>query len=111
MYYGYLNYKELTNEKKYVIFVDIGYSKTSFIFSEFTQNEFIVKKVENIPFLGGRDFNDRIFEKCLKQFEKENNKMKKEEEDSKFNCIMNEKQEKLNQLILENKKLKDEKEN
>ena len=74
MYYGYLNYKELTNEKKYVIFVDIGHSKTSFIFSEFTQNEFIVKKVENIPFLGGRDFNDRIFEKCLKQFEIENNK-------------------------------------
>ena len=40
----------------------------------------------------------------------EKNKMKKEEEDSKFNCIMNEKQEKLNQLILENKNLKDEKE-
>ena len=74
MYYGYLNYKELTNEKKYVIFVDIGHSKTSFILSEFTKKEFIVKEVENIPFLGGRDFNDRIFEKCLKQFEKENNK-------------------------------------
>ena len=74
MYYGYLNYKELTNEKKYVIFVDIGHSKTSFILSEFTKKEFIVKEVENIPFLGGRDFNDRIFERCLEYFEKENNK-------------------------------------
>ncbi len=73
MYYGYLNYKEFTNENKYVIFVDIGHSKTSFILSEFTKNEFIVKEVENIPFLGGRDFNDRIFEKCLNQFQIENN--------------------------------------
>jgi molecular chaperone DnaK (HSP70) len=73
MYYGYLNYKEFTNENKYVIFVDIGHSKTSFILSEFTKNEFIVKEVENIPFLGGRDFNDRIFEKCLNQYQIENN--------------------------------------
>ena len=73
MYYGYLNYKEFINENKYVIFVDIGHSKTSFILSEFTKNEFIVKEVENIPFLGGRDFNDRIFEKCLNQYQIENN--------------------------------------
>ena len=74
MYYGYFNYKELTNEKKYVIFIDIGHSKTSFILSEFTKKEFIVKKVKNIPFLGGRDFNNRIFEFCLKKFKEVNNR-------------------------------------
>ena len=74
MYYGYFNYKELNDHKKYIIFIDIGHSKTSFILSEFTKEEFIVKKVKNIPFLGGRDFNNRIFEFCLKKFKEVNNR-------------------------------------
>ena len=74
MYYGYVNYNELSKDKTYIIFIDIGHSKTSFILSEFTKEEFIVKNVENIPFLGGRDFNNRIFELCLKKFEEINNK-------------------------------------
>ena len=39
------------------------------------------------------------------------NKMKEEENTSKFNCIFNEKQEKLNELCRNNKNLKEEKEN
>ena len=39
------------------------------------------------------------------------NKMKEEENNSKFNCIFNEKQEKLNELCRNNKNLKEEKEN
>ena len=72
MHYGIINYKELNYDKKYVIFIDIGHSKTSFILSEFTKREFIVKYVVNNPFLGGRDFNNTIFKFCLEQFKKQN---------------------------------------
>ena len=72
MFYGLINYKELNYDKKYVIFIDIGHSKTSFILSEFTKKEFIVKYVVNNPFLGGRDFNNAIFKFCLEQFKKQN---------------------------------------
>ena len=72
MYYGYLNYNELTYENKYIIFIDIGHSKTSFILSEFSKTKFSVKHVENIPFLGGRDINNLLFELCLKKFEQQN---------------------------------------
>ena len=74
MYYGYLNYDELDYEKKYILFIDSGHSKTSFILSEFSKKEFAVKEVENIPFLGGRDFNKKIFEHCLKNYEEQNKK-------------------------------------
>ena len=72
MYYGYLNYIDLTDQKKYIIFIDIGHSKTSFILSRFTKNEFVVRYVENILFLGGRDFNNIIFNKCLEKFKEKN---------------------------------------
>ena len=72
MYYGYLYYKELTNEKIDILFIDVGHSKTSFIISEFTKENFTVKEVENIPFFGGRDLNNKIFEECKKEFEKQN---------------------------------------
>ena len=72
MYYGLVNYKELNYDKKYIIFIDIGHSKTSFILSEFTKKEFIVKNVVNIPFLGGRDFNKKIFDFCIMEFKKKN---------------------------------------
>ncbi len=56
----------------YILFIDIGHSKTSFIVSAFSLRKFSVKEVENIPFLGGRDLNNKIFEECIKVFEKEN---------------------------------------
>ena len=71
MYYGCLNYQQLTNENKYLIFIDSGHSKTSFILSEFSKKKFIVKEVENILFFGGRDFNKAIFNFCLEKFKKE----------------------------------------
>ena len=74
MYYGYLNYRELTNEIKSYIFIDIGHSKTSIFLSQFSRKKFSVKRVINIPFLGGRDINRRIFDLCLQEFEKQNNK-------------------------------------
>ncbi len=74
MYYGYFNYDELDYEKKYILFIDSGHSKTSFILSEFSKKEFAVKEVQNIPFLGGRDFNKKIFEHCLKIYKEQNQK-------------------------------------
>jgi molecular chaperone DnaK (HSP70) len=71
MYYGCLNYQQLTYENKYIIFIDSGHSKTSFILSEFSKKKFIVKEVENILFFGGRDFNKAIFNFCLEKFKKE----------------------------------------
>ena len=74
MYYGYLNYRELTNEIKSYIFIDIGHSKTSIFLSQFSRKKFSVKRVINIPFLGGRDINRRIFDLCLKEFKIQNGK-------------------------------------
>ena len=72
MYYGYLHYQELTDNNIYILFIDIGHSKTSFILSEFSKNQFSVKEVENIPFLGGRDLNQKIYEKCKEQYKTDN---------------------------------------
>ena len=71
MYYGYINYLNF-KETKYVIFIDVGHSKTSFILSKFSQEEFEVIKVENIIFFGGRNLNEIIYDECLKEFEKKN---------------------------------------
>ena len=71
MYYGYINYLNF-KETKYVIFIDVGHSKTSFILSKFNQEEFEVIKVENIIFFGGRNLNEIIYDECLKEFEKKN---------------------------------------
>ena len=72
MYYGISNYNYLNYDKKYIIFIDMGHSKTSFILSQFTKKEFIVKNVVNIPFLGGRDFNKKIFKFCLEEYKNQN---------------------------------------
>ena len=72
MYYGYLHYQELTDNNIYILFIDIGHSKTSFILSEFSKNQFSVKEVENNPFLGGRDLNQKIYEKCKEQYKTDN---------------------------------------
>ena len=74
--YGYTNYYNFCNEnvkEKYIIFIDAGYSKTSFILSKFTEDNFEVIDVDNIIFFGGRDFNYRIYKRCIEIIEKENN--------------------------------------
>ena len=79
--YGYTNYYEFFNEnenEKYVIFIDAGHSKTSFILSKFTKNYFEVIDVDNIIFFGGRDFNYKIYKRCLEIINKENNEIIKE---------------------------------
>ena len=82
MYYGYTKYRDLfvqeTNEvdptiEKNILFIDIGYSKTSFILSYFTYNKFEVKYVDYIPNIGGRNFDELIYNYCVDKFKQENN--------------------------------------
>ena len=80
--YGYMRYKDLfiinTNGKigidqninKYVIFIDSGHSKTSFILSKFNYSEFKVLNVMNLPFLGGRNFDYKILSYVVDNFDK-----------------------------------------
>ena len=73
--YGFSNYANFfyeNNDEKYVIFIDSGYSKTSFILSKFTESNFEVVDIDNIIFLGGRDFNNKIYKHLLENFQKEN---------------------------------------
>ena len=83
MYYGYTKYKDTFVEQKnkvdptiekYVLFIDSGYSKTSFILSKFKYNEFKVVYVDCLPNIGGRNFDNLIFDYCLKE-----NKINKED--------------------------------
>ena len=82
MYYGYTKYRDLfvqeTNEvdptiEKNILFIDIGYSKTSFILSYFKYNKFEVKYVDYIPNIGGRNFDELIYNYCVDKFKQENN--------------------------------------
>ena len=78
MYYGYSKYRDLfVQEKKivptiekYILFIDIGHSKTSFILSYFKYNIFEVKYVECIPNIGGRNFDELIYNYCINEFKK-----------------------------------------
>ena len=78
MYYGYSKYRDLfVQEKKIVptlekniLFIDIGHSKTSFILSYFKYNIFEVKYVECIPNIGGRNFDELIYNYCINEFKK-----------------------------------------
>ena len=86
LYFGYKRYSEyfisqnvLGNNKasvdptieKYVIFIDAGHSKTTFIFSKLVHNLFTVLSSMTIPFLGGRDFDNEIFKYCANVFLKQ----------------------------------------
>ena len=88
LYFGYKKYKEYflkqdslnknaaaidPNIIKYILFIDAGHSKTSFIFSRLNYNLFKVLDVIYIPFLGGRDFDEAIFKYCCEKFKNENN--------------------------------------
>ena len=85
LYYGYKNYHDYFVVKnisdsdptkkgvdptvvKYVIFIDAGYSKTSFIFSKLTHNVFTVLDSSTMPFFGGRNLDDAIFRMCVQKF-------------------------------------------
>jgi len=86
LYFGYKKYKEYFIRQnsenpnsaaidpsitKYILFIDAGHSKTSFIFSELKYNLFKVLDAYIIPFLGGRDFDDAIFKYCCEKFKNE----------------------------------------
>ncbi len=82
MYYGYTKYRDLfvqeKNEvdptiEKNILFIDIGYSKTSFILSYFKYNKFEVKYVKTYPEYGGRYFDNIIAEYCIEEFKNEKN--------------------------------------
>ena len=86
LYFGFKKYKEYFVKKnegnsatidptitKYILFVDAGHSKTSFVLSKLTSNLFTVLDTSTIPFLGGRDFDEAIYKYCCDKFNKENN--------------------------------------
>ena len=81
LYFGYKKYKEYFIKKgqgnsasidptitKYILFVDAGHSKTSFVLSRLSYNLFTVLDTSTIPFLGGRDFDERIYQFCCSKF-------------------------------------------
>lgn len=86
LYFGYKKYNEyFINKKinseskivsaeidttiiKYVLFIDAGHSKTSFILSKLTFGLFQVLDSITLPFLGGRDFDNKIYNFCIKKF-------------------------------------------
>ena len=59
------------NIEKNILFIDIGYSKTSFILSKFKYNEFKVEYVLCDDNLGGRNFDEIIYKHCVSYFTKE----------------------------------------
>ena len=84
LYFGYKNYKEYFIKKKqvdqqviaevdpnitkYILFIDAGHSKITFVLSKLNFKSFVVLNSVTIPFLGGRDFDNKIFEYCAKNF-------------------------------------------
>ena len=85
LYFGYKKYKEYfirnTQGKsatidptivKYILFVDAGHSKTSFVLSKLSCNLFTVLDTSIIPFLGGRDFDEAIYKYCCNKFYQDN---------------------------------------
>ena len=86
LYYGYTKYRDMFIKgkigvdqliKKNIIFIDIGHSKTTFIFSSFKFNEFKVLYVECLPYLGGRNIDFIILDKILEDYNK-NEEVKEE---------------------------------
>ncbi len=79
MYYIYNQFNNLFELKeniysntRYILFIDAGHSKTSFILSKFKYNEFKVEYVLCDDNLGGRNFDELIFNYCIEEFKKEN---------------------------------------
>ena len=83
IYYGYKNYSELFNQdekenntpnyiEKEILFIDGGNSKISFITSKYTFLNFTVLNVITLPFLGGRNFDQKIELYVIDKFRREN---------------------------------------
>ena len=79
MYYGYSKYRDLflnenndVNKKltKYILFIDIGHSKTSFILSKFEYDLFEVEHIKLIKDIGGRNIDLLLYEYCINEFKK-----------------------------------------
>ena len=82
MYYGYTKYRDNfvkgkinvdTTIIKYILFIDSGHSKTTFILSKFIYNFFKVIHVLSLPFIGGRNFDEVIINYCVEEFIKKKN--------------------------------------
>ena len=79
MYYGFIQYNNLFFQKEQfdgmerILFIDFGYSKTSYIISSYSKNEFKVEKVICNPYLGGRNLDENILEHIIKEFKAKNN--------------------------------------
>ena len=85
LYFGYKKYKEYFIRKnqgnsatvdpsitKYILFIDAGHSKVTFVLSKLAYNLFTVLDTHTIPFLGGRDFDLAIYKYCCEKFNTEN---------------------------------------
>ena len=53
---------------KYIIFIDSGHSKTTFVLSKLNYNLFTVLDCYTLPYFGGRDFDAEIYKFCAKKF-------------------------------------------
>ena len=79
MYYGFIQYNNLFFQKEQfdgmerILFIDFGYSKTSYIISSYSKNEFKVEKVICNPYLGGRNLDENILEHIIKEYKAKNN--------------------------------------
>ena len=85
LYFGYKKYKDYFIRKnvgnaaqidpsitKYILFIDAGHSKVSFVLSKLAYNLFTVLDTATIPFLGVRDFDEAIYKYCCDEFNKKN---------------------------------------
>ena len=85
LYFGYKKYKDYFIRKKedksatidpsitkYILFIDAGHSKVTFVLSKLAYNLFTVLDTTTIPFLGGRDFDEAIYKYCCDEFNKKN---------------------------------------
>ena len=83
LYFGYKKYKDYFIRKKedksatidpsitkYILFIDAGHSKVTFVLSKLAYNLFTVLDTTTIPFLGGRDFDEAIYKYCCDEFNK-----------------------------------------
>ena len=89
MYYGYTKYRDMfVSEKtkvdknmiKHVIFIDSGYSKTTFTYSSFSYLNFKIHLVKSYYNLGGRNIDEILFDYCKEAFMKEQTMSKNDRE-------------------------------
>ena len=85
LYFGYKKYQDYFIRKnegksatidpsitKYILFIDAGHSKVTFVLSKLAYNLFTVLDTTTIPFLGGRDFDLAIYKYCCEKFNQDN---------------------------------------